>query len=263
MPSTLFGTSSWRRSTSAMGASSSGTGSVTSASSATSSFTRSAQGHAMVTRSPILSFQSAFSCSGPIRLTMSGFAKLAGIVFEGTGRKLLHLYIVSRENSKRNIPQFHRLYVVRTYRYEAGPRNRLLLPPQHLQQKFLHPCCANLPPSLSSNDGSGLELKLDKKKRRTSGCKICNNASYSRGVKGWAYASSCGRFIYHVACVNRRMDEEWQRKSSKKPGKGKKKALQIGLEAAANLAPNLIVSVILGFHSIPLGGLVRSLLDEN
>ncbi|KAK4743098.1 hypothetical protein SAY87_001099 [Trapa incisa] len=157
------------------------------------------------------------------------------------------------------------------FRYKAwrwnayGWPNPFLRLLQHLTQKALHPSCASLPPTLTAmgDNSTRLELRLDKlkSKRQRPWCDICSNEGYSRGVKGWAYVSSCGRFIFHVACVKQRMEEDWENRSLKKWQQKKKMVLTTGL-TAARVALELIIDAILGFPIKSVGKLAESLLGE-
>ncbi|KAK6272882.1 hypothetical protein POUND7_009965 [Theobroma cacao] len=75
----------------------------------------------------------------------------------------------------------------------------------HEHAHDLHPCCAELPKSLSSN---GEKIYLSNQVR--SKCLKCKRKEIANGVKGWSYVSSCGNYCYHVACVKEAIIENWQ-----------------------------------------------------
>ncbi|KAF8393776.1 hypothetical protein HHK36_019974 [Tetracentron sinense] len=60
----------------------------------------------------------------------------------------------------------------------------------------LHPCCANLPPTLEHD---GVKLYLEKK--ISSKCNKCRVKERWEDFTGWSYVSVSGKEKYHVSCV--------------------------------------------------------------
>ena len=62
---------------------------------------------------------------------------------------------------------------------------------------YLHPCCAKLPINQKGEKGIVLDLKA----KTSSKCLECGSKNISQGLRGWFYASNCGKHCYHVGCV--------------------------------------------------------------
>lgn len=67
----------------------------------------------------------------------------------------------------------------------------------HKKAHDLHPCCLNLSPTITCDDGTQLRLS----NKVLSKCLKCQRKEASNGIKGWCYVSDCGNFCCHVACA--------------------------------------------------------------
>ncbi|KAM7270577.1 hypothetical protein ACFE04_029791 [Oxalis oulophora] len=73
----------------------------------------------------------------------------------------------------------------------------------------LHPCCANLNHTISTNIDQEEQINLKLRSSASSKCLKCEKKAISDKVKGWCYATSSGD-CYHVACVKAMVLENWK-----------------------------------------------------
>ncbi|XP_014519798.1 uncharacterized protein LOC106776845 [Vigna radiata var. radiata] len=72
----------------------------------------------------------------------------------------------------------------------------------------LHPCCLNLNERISDEEGS---VTLELCEKVPSKCVKCKRITVEKGIQGWSYVSSEGKYCYHVSCVKKLILEKWEK----------------------------------------------------